>query len=93
MIWAFEETLRVARGGTDLLPHFLAATACLLARAEEATPRGVLEASSVGRRPTRFGAHYLPLFEQGRRTGRHSVARCSCLWDSYRSRQPAPPSP
>jgi len=37
MIWAFEESLRVARGGADLLPHFLAATICLLARAEETT--------------------------------------------------------
>ena len=43
MIWAFEEALRVARAGDDLLPHFLAATTCLLARAEEITPRTVLE--------------------------------------------------
>ena len=43
MIWAFEEALRIARAGDDLLPHFLAATTCLLARAEESTPRTVLE--------------------------------------------------
>jgi hypothetical protein len=43
MIWAFEEALRIARAGDDLLPHFLAATTCLLARAEETTPRAVLE--------------------------------------------------
>ena len=43
MIWAFEEALRIARSGDDLLPHFLAATTCLLARAEESTPRTVLE--------------------------------------------------
>ena len=43
MIWAFEEALRIARTGDDLLPHFLAATTCLLARAEESTPRTVLE--------------------------------------------------
>jgi hypothetical protein len=64
MIWAFEEALRVARGGADLLPHFLAATACLLARAEETTPRGVLEA--FFRRSTSdevWQTRYLPLFE------------------------------
>jgi hypothetical protein len=43
LIWAFEEALRIARAGDDLLPHFLAATTCLLARAEETTPRTVLE--------------------------------------------------
>ena len=43
IIWAFEEALRIARAGDDLLPHFLAATTCLLARAEESTPRTVLE--------------------------------------------------
>ena len=43
MIWAFEEALRIARAGDDLLPHFLAASTCLLARAEESTPRTVLE--------------------------------------------------
>ena len=43
MIWAFEEALRIARTGDDLLPHLLAATTCLLAQAEESTPRTVLE--------------------------------------------------
>src|SRR6188508_218593 len=64
MIWAFEEALRVAREGADLLPHFLAATACLLARAEETTPRGVLEA--FFRRSASdevWQARYLPLLE------------------------------
>ena len=48
MIWAFEEAIRIARAGDDLLPHFLAAATCLLAKAEESTPRdrarGVLPA-------------------------------------------------
>lgn len=63
MIYAFEETLRVARAGADLLPHFLAATTCLLARAENTTPRGVLEA--YFRRSTSdevWRERYLPLF-------------------------------
>lgn len=64
MIWAFEETLRIAQGGADLLPHFLAAATCLLAHAEETTPRGVLE--SFFRRSTSdeaWRSRYLPLFE------------------------------
>jgi hypothetical protein len=64
MIWAFEEALRVARAGADLLPHFLAATTCLLARAEGMTPRDVLE--SYFRRSASdetWRARYLPLFE------------------------------
>jgi hypothetical protein len=64
MIWAFEEALRIARGGADLLPHFLAATTCLLARAEERTPRDVLEA--FYRRSASdevWRERYLPLFE------------------------------
>jgi hypothetical protein len=64
MIWAFEEALRVARAGADLLPHFLAATTCLLARAEGETPRDVLEA--FFRRSASdetWQARYLPLFE------------------------------
>jgi hypothetical protein len=63
MIWAFEEALRIARGGDDMLEHFLAATTCLLARAEETTPRTVLEA--FFRRSTSDEAwrqRYLPLF-------------------------------
>jgi hypothetical protein len=64
MIWAFEEALRVARAGDDLLPHFLAATACLLARAEETTPRTVLE--GFFRRSASdesWRKRYLPLFQ------------------------------
>jgi len=64
MIWAFEEALRIARSGDDLLPHFLAATTCLLARAEESTPRTVLE--GFFRRSASDDAwrdRYLPLFQ------------------------------
>ena len=64
MIWAFEEALKVARAGADLLPHFLAATTCLLAHAEDTTPRAVLEA--FFRRSASdevWRARYLPLFE------------------------------
>ena len=64
MIWAFEEALRIARSGDDLLPHFLAATTCLLARAEESTPRTVLE--RFFRRSASDDAwrdRYLPLFQ------------------------------
>jgi hypothetical protein len=64
MIWAFEEALRIARNGDDLLPHFLAATTCLLARAEETTPRTVLE--SFFRRSASdeaWRSRYRPLFQ------------------------------
>ena len=63
MIWAFEEALRIARAGDDLLPHFLAAATCLLARAEESTPRTVLE--GFFRRSASdetWRDRYLPLF-------------------------------
>ena len=63
MIWAFEQALQVARAGDDLLPHFLAATTCLLARAEGTTPRTVLE--TFFRRSAsdeRWRERYLPLF-------------------------------
>jgi hypothetical protein len=63
MIWAFEQALRIARAGDDLLPHFLAATTCLLARAEESTPRAVLE--TFFRRSASddsWRERYLPLF-------------------------------
>jgi len=63
MIWAFEEALRVARAGDDLLPHFLAATTCLLARAEGTTPRTILE--MFFRRSAsdeHWRERYLPLF-------------------------------
>jgi len=64
MVWAFEEALRVARAGDDLLPHFLAATTFFLARAQNETPRGVLEA--FFRRSASdelWRERYLPLFE------------------------------
>jgi hypothetical protein len=64
MIWAFEEALRIARTGDDLLPHFLAAATCLLARAEETTPRTVLE--GFFRRSASddsWRERYLPLFQ------------------------------
>jgi hypothetical protein len=44
MVWAFEEVLRVAQIGHELLPSLLAATVCFLARAEDSAPRAVLEA-------------------------------------------------
>jgi hypothetical protein len=64
MIWAFEEALRIARRGDDLLPHFLAAATCLLARAEKSTPRTVLE--GFFRRSASdesWRERYLPLFQ------------------------------
>jgi hypothetical protein len=63
MIYAFEEALRVAQLDERLLSHFLAATVCLVARAEESTPRTVLEAffrRSVS--DTVWRERYLPLF-------------------------------
>jgi hypothetical protein len=63
MIYAFEEALRVARIDEHLLSHFIAATVCLLARAEGSTPRTVLEAyfrRSVS--DTVWRERYLPLF-------------------------------
>ena len=43
MIYAFEEAIRVARVDPDLLDCLLAATVCLRAVADDATPRHVLE--------------------------------------------------
>ena len=63
MIYAFEEALRIARGGPELLPHFLAAVTCLLARAEGTTPRAVLEAYFRRSAPDDvWRERYLPLF-------------------------------
>jgi hypothetical protein len=42
-IWAFEQVLRVARIDEHLLDHLLVAAVCLLARANDTTPRDVLE--------------------------------------------------
>jgi len=44
MVWAFEQALRVARIDDDLLRYLLAATASLVARVEDSTPRAVFEA-------------------------------------------------
>ena len=44
MVWAFEQALAVARIDGDLLRYLLAATASLVARVEESTPRTVFEA-------------------------------------------------
>jgi hypothetical protein len=44
MIWAFERALSVARVDGDLLRYLLAATASLVARAEDSSPRDVFEA-------------------------------------------------
>jgi hypothetical protein len=46
MIWAFEQTLSVARIDPDLLNYVLAAAACLLAHASEESPRAVLDSFS-----------------------------------------------
>ena len=43
MIWAFERALGVARVDTHLLDYLLIAAACLVAHAEQVTPRTVLE--------------------------------------------------
>jgi hypothetical protein len=43
MVWAFEQALGVARIDGDLLRYLLAATASLIARAEDSTPRTVFE--------------------------------------------------
>jgi hypothetical protein len=42
-IWAFEEAYRVACLDEQLLEYLLVATICLLARAQESSPRAVLE--------------------------------------------------
>ncbi|MGH8875338.1 MAG: hypothetical protein ACRDVM_08845 [Acidimicrobiia bacterium] len=43
-IWAFEQALRTARIDRDLLDYLLVAAVCLIARAEDVSPRDVLEA-------------------------------------------------
>jgi hypothetical protein len=63
MIWAFEEGLRVARLDPELLSYLLAATACLLARLDECSPRDVLEAFFRRSIPDdEWRGRYLPLF-------------------------------
>jgi hypothetical protein len=44
MLWAFERAVAVARIDGDLLRYLLAASAALIARAEDSSPRTVLEA-------------------------------------------------
>ena len=44
MVWAFEQALDVARIEGDLLRYLFAATASLLARVEDSSPRTVFEA-------------------------------------------------
>ena len=44
MVWAFEQALAVARIDDDLLRYALAATASLIARSEDSSPRMVFEA-------------------------------------------------
>jgi hypothetical protein len=63
MIWAFEESLRVARLDPELLSYLLAATTCLLARLDGCSPRDVLEAFFRRSIPDReWRDRYLPLF-------------------------------
>ena len=64
MVWAFEEGLRVARLDPELLSYLLAATACLVARLEECSPRDVLEAFFRRAVPDdEWRGRYLPLFD------------------------------
>ena len=44
MVWAFEQARGVAQIDGDLLRYLLAATASLIARVEDSTPRSVFEA-------------------------------------------------
>jgi hypothetical protein len=43
MVWAFERALAAARVDPHLLDYLLVASACLVAHAEQVTPRTVLE--------------------------------------------------
>jgi hypothetical protein len=43
MVWAFERALGVGRIDTRMLEYLLTASVCLLASAEEESPRDVLE--------------------------------------------------
>jgi hypothetical protein len=44
MVWAFEQAVGVARIEGDLLRYLLAATAALIARVEDSSPRAIFEA-------------------------------------------------
>lgn len=44
MIWAFDQAVGVARIEGDLLRYLLAATAALMARVEDSSPRTIFEA-------------------------------------------------
>jgi len=64
MIQAFEQAVRIAQLDAELLPHLLAATACMIAHEEASSPRTVLE--TYFRRSVsdeRWRDLYLPLFE------------------------------
>jgi len=64
MIWAFEQAIRVARIDEGLLDYLLAATVCLVARVNHASPRAVLEQffrRSISDEEWR--QRYLPLFD------------------------------
>ena len=43
MIWSFERALETARVESNLLDYLLVASACLIAHAEQVTPRTVFE--------------------------------------------------
>ena len=63
MVYAFERMVGLARLDPELLPHLLAASACLVARAEGVSPRTVLE--QFYRRSVsdeQWREVYLPLF-------------------------------
>ena len=64
MVYAFERAVALARIDPELLSHFFAATACLLARIEGVSPRTVLE--TYFRRAVsdeQWRKVYLPLFQ------------------------------
>ena len=43
-LWAFQRVLEIARGDRELLEYVLTAAICMVARAEDTTPRQILEA-------------------------------------------------
>jgi hypothetical protein len=63
MVWALDEALRVARLDPELLSYLLAAVTCLLARADDCSPRDVLETFFRRSIPDEeWRGRYLPLF-------------------------------
>jgi hypothetical protein len=62
MVWAFERAAEIARVDEGLLDYVLAAAVCLVAKAQDVTPRAVLE--QFFRRAVsddEWRAHYAPL--------------------------------